>query len=197
MYKSDRNKLIQLIHVARRELVELQDDEIYRSMLKAITGKSSCADMRDNQLQDVLNHMKKSGFSVQPKGKSSRPLAQDAEHKKIRALWLFLHDLGVVKNPSEAALSAYVKRLTGVDALQWINGSQAEKVIESQKKWAMRFLPDAVQHLVREVSLIPMSNDERATLTSFVEKACLRGTFDPMQSAWERLNTKTGGCSNE
>lgn len=182
-----RAKLIQLIHVARHEVSELQDEDTYRAMLLAKTGKNSCRHMRDDQLQDVLEHLKKSGFKVRSKAKPSRPLADDAESKKIRALWLMLHQLGAVRNPSEEALAAYAKRLTGVDALQWLNGDQTLKVIESMKKWAMRFLPAAVKNLVTEVRELPLSVEEKCALNGTLNLAFTRGTFDPMWSAWEML----------
>lgn len=182
-----RAKLIQLIHVARRDVAELQDDGTYRAMLLAKTGKNSCLDMRDDQLQDVLDHMKKSGFKVRAKSKPSRPLADDEQSKKIRALWLMLHQLGAVRNPSEEALAAYAKRLTGVDALQWLNGDQMLKVIEAMKKWTMRFLPAAVKNLAPEVRELPLSFEEKCALNGALNLAFTRGTFDPMWSAWEIL----------
>lgn len=68
----------------------------------------------------------------------TRSLADDAQSKKIRALWLDMAETGIVKNPSEAALAAYVKRLTGVDTLQWLSTEQASTVIETLKKWQKR-----------------------------------------------------------
>jgi hypothetical protein len=44
----------------------------------------------------------------------------------------------IVKNPSEAALASYVKRLTGVDRLEWLSTEQASSVIETLKKWQKR-----------------------------------------------------------
>ncbi len=186
---TDRNKLIQLIHVAKRDL-KLEDD-IYRSILQRIGGMSSTLEMTVPNLMLVLQHMKDSGFKVRTtkpaKAKQSRPLAQDAESKKIRALWLFLHEIGIVKNPSEAALASYVKRMTGVEALQWINGDQAALLIEAQKKWAMRKLPDVVKGLVEEVRKLPLSDMDRGALNYALSKAFERNTFDPMHYAWECL----------
>jgi len=41
-------------------------------------------------------------------------------------------------------LAAYVKRLTGVEALQWLTTGQAGGVIEALKKWQNRVKPAAV-----------------------------------------------------
>ena len=196
MQPSNRQRLIRLIHVAKRDLS--LDDDTYRSILLRFGRKESSSDLTVPELEQVLEHLKRSGFKVRSKGKPakpkavkakpSRPLAQDAESKKIRALWLFLHELGAVKNPSEEALAAYVKRIAGVDALQWISGEQAERLIETMKKWAMRFLPDAIKALVPRVAELPLSDEDRGQLNALLNKAFSRLTFDPMHSAWESLN---------
>lgn len=187
----NRQRLIRLIHVAKRDLS--MDDDTYRAILQRIGKKASSADLTIPELEKVLEHLKRSGFKVRSKAKPaqakpSRPLAQDGESKKIRALWLFLHELGAVKNPSEEALATYVKRIAGVDALQWISGEQAERLIETMKKWAMRFLPQAVQALVPQVGALQLSDLERGQLNAVLNKAFARQTFDPMHSAWESLN---------
>ncbi len=196
MQPSNRQRLIRLIHVAKRDLS--LDDDTYRSILQRFGRKESSSDLTVPELEQVLEHLKRSGFKVRSKGKPakpkavkakpSRPLAQDAESKKIRALWLFLHELGAVNNPSEEALASYVKRIAGVDALQWISGEQAERLIETMKKWAMRFLPDAVKALVPRVAELPLSDEDRGQLNALLNKAFSRLTFDPMHSAWESLN---------
>ena len=195
MQPSNRQRLIRLIHVAKRDLS--LDDDTYRSILLRFGGKESSSDLTVPKLEQVLEHLKRSGFKVRSKGKPakpkavkakpSRPLALDAESKKIRALWLFLHELGAVKNPSEEALAAYVKRIAGVDALQWISGEQAERRIETMTKWAMRFLPQAVKELAPQVGALPLSDVERGQLNAVLNKAFSRLTFDPMHSAWESL----------
>ncbi|QND84205.1 DUF1018 domain-containing protein [Chromobacterium vaccinii] len=184
MPTQDRQRLIRLIHVAKRELA--LDDDSYRAILQRIGKQASAADLTVPELNQVLEYLKRSGFKV--RSKSSRPLAQDEQHKKIRALWLFLHQIGVVKNPAESALAAYVKRITGRDAMQWLSGNQLEQVIESLKKWAMRSLPDLVQQLAAEVQQLPLTAAQCNELNQLMAKAMVRKTFDPMLSAWESLN---------
>ena len=195
----NRQRLIRLIHVAKRDLS--MDDDTYRAILQRIGKKASSADLTIPELEKVLEHLKRSGFKVRSKSKSaprpaqakpSRPLAQDLESKKIRALWLFLHELGAVKNPSEEALAAYVKRIAGVDALQWISGQQAERLIETMKKWAMRrALPAAVAALRQEViaahRATPLS-PAKAELAMQAQAYLNRGQgFDMHWWAWEAL----------
>lgn len=143
-----RQKLIKFIHVAKRDL-RLGDD-VYRLLLKSATGKMSTTAMSVPELEKALEAMKVKGFKVRhktrphpnpsPKGRgaTSRAVDQAAQSRKIRALWLGLHRAGIVRYPNESALAAYVKRMTGVEALQWLDEHQASRVIEQLKKWGFR-----------------------------------------------------------
>lgn len=140
-YEQKVKRLIKLLHVAKRELQ--LDDETYRASLKLATGKISSKEMSVRELERVLDHFKKRGFKIKIKPGRRRKLsvtATEPTDKKIRALWLEMHEQGIVHDKSEYALSRYVKRITGVDALNWINHKQAYTVIESLKKWQSRVL---------------------------------------------------------
>ena len=125
------------------------DDEFYYGIwlprqgatISPKSGRYSASTMDIGQLCQAVETMKNLGF--RPKhtnDKSARPLASDAQSKKIRALWLEMHSQGIVRNASEASLATYVKRLTGVEALQWLDTAQASRVIEALKKWRKREL---------------------------------------------------------
>ena len=193
-----RQKLIRLIHVAKRDL--RMDDDTYRGILQKSAGKSSTSDMTIPELEKTLEHFKRCGFRVRHAGKGkgkkkqpSMPLAHDPDSRKIRALWIFLHELGLVRNSSEDALAAYVKRITRVDALQWIDGKQAETVIESLKKWAMRALPDQVKTMADSVKTaiqsgaLQLSRPEIDSLNYYYSRANQFPSFDPMHDAWYEL----------
>lgn len=192
----ERTRLIRLIHVAKRDL-RMVDADYRQAVLTASGGRAeSSADLSIAELEKLVSHLKRCGFKVRTAGKSqpvkptfSRPLAGDPESRKIRALWLMLHELKAVENPSEAALAAYVKRVVKVDALQWINGLQAEILIETLKKWALRFLPNEIQRLASLARELPLSDDQRFEISYLVLQARTRGTFDPMWSAWDGLTT--------
>jgi len=141
--KNDRARLVRLIHVAKRALA--LDDETYRAMIHEVCdGKTSAADLSVPELDAVLKRMKRGGFKVRS-ARADRALACDPQSSKIRALWLDLAGMGVVKNSSEAALAAFVKRMTKVDALQWLSAQQASTVIEQLKKWKRRVLSSRQQ----------------------------------------------------
>lgn len=130
-------KLIQLIHIAKSQLA--LDEATYRHMLNELTGKDSTKQMNKSELVIVFEHLKSVGFETKPP-KSSGKLKQadDPQSKKIRSLWLQLHDAGAVRNPSEQALAKYVERQTGKSALQFISTKDASEVIESLKQWLER-----------------------------------------------------------
>lgn len=129
---------IQLIHVARQKVG--MDEDTYRALLHDRFGVASSTEMGWQQRKQLLDHFKTLGFTAVPSKKrpQSRPLAGDAQSTKIRELWLTLHGNGKVRNPSETALAAFVKRQTKVDALQWLTTKQASAVIEELKKWLAR-----------------------------------------------------------
>lgn len=130
-------KLIQLIHIAKGQLH--LDDGTYRQMLTEITGKDSCGKMGKSELVAVFEHLKTLGFKTTPaKAAGKVALADDAQSRKIRSLWLTLHELGAVRNPSERALAKYVERQTGKSALQFLSTKEASDVIEHLKKWEER-----------------------------------------------------------
>lgn len=133
-----RKRELAQIHVAKSQLG--LDDDTYRAMLWTVARVKSAADLDWAGRKKVIDHLKAKGFKIK-RGKKvveTRPLASDDQSKMIRACWLELHDYGYVENPSESALAAFVKRMTGVDALQWLKPTQASKVIEELKRWRWR-----------------------------------------------------------
>jgi phage gp16-like protein len=140
----NRKRLYTLLQVGKTQLG--WDDEFYRGIwlpmqgaTKDQDGRYSASTMDIGQLYKAVAEMERLGFKVKAKADTSASaLAGDAQSKKIRALWLELHELGAVRNSSEASLAAYVKRQTGIDDLHWLNGEQSAKVIEALKKWQKR-----------------------------------------------------------
>ncbi|WP_298437993.1 gp16 family protein [Geobacter sp.] len=139
-YDKFRREELAKIHIGKSQL--RLGDEVYRDILWQAGRVESSADLDWQGRQAVLERFKELGWQPKHKGKTpgkpSRILADDPQSKKIRALWLELHAAGRVRDPSEKALASYVKRMTGVAALQWLRGDQASTVIEALKKWLER-----------------------------------------------------------
>ncbi|EGG8165138.1 regulatory protein GemA [Salmonella enterica subsp. enterica serovar Yaba] len=141
-----RAKLIQLIHVARREAG--LDDETYQAKLAAATGKKTCRDMTLPELETALQAFRDSGFKRKTTRSSSR--TRSAIVGKIRAVWAEMHAAGFIQCGSDAALNQYVARMTarqngaGVSRADWLTDALATPVLESLKQWHRRELRAAI-----------------------------------------------------
>lgn len=151
--KDERIGLIAKIHVAKKQLA--MEEESYRAMLVRVTGKDSLKVMNETALEKVLAELKRFGFKAAGgKRAGTRKMADGDQAAKIRALWLDLYHLGEISEPSEEALSAFVARMTGCRALQWITGPQADRAINALRGWLERVgfvIPRA--DVVRVISL--------------------------------------------
>lgn len=132
-----KTKLIQLIHVAKTQLG--LDDELYREVIESCTGKTSSKLLSIPQLESVLTRMKQLGFQVESKDKAGvKNLADDAQSRLIRHLWLQLHNAGQVRNSSETALAKFVENKVGVSALQFLSTKNADMIINHLRQWCKR-----------------------------------------------------------
>lgn len=156
---TQRNRLITLIHVARRELRLTEAD--YRALLEGATGKTSCTQLNLKQLDTVLTTLKKQGFkhrlpTAKKTGYSPKSgQARTKEADKIRAIWITMARQGVVNDGSEPGLNAWVTRLTrrtnGGVGVGWLNDHQAGQVLEALKQWHGRWLGEQL----RAAGLLP------------------------------------------
>ena len=113
-------------------------------MMGRITGHASAGDCNLNQLAAVLDEMKAKGWKpkVIAGAKASAPVrSKAADHpsaRKARAMWISLHQLGVVRDRRESALEAFAARQLKVERLQWADQGQVYKLIEALKAMAER-----------------------------------------------------------
>jgi len=140
----NRNNYYKLLQVGKTQLN--WDDEFYYGIwlpMQGATlkdGKYSASTLSITQLAQAVEKMKASGFKVK-KAKSSKTIVNDDKQMlKIMALWQEMHGQGIVRNPSQDSLQAYIKRVTGLDSPEWLSSEQASKLIESLKKWQQRVL---------------------------------------------------------
>jgi phage gp16-like protein len=113
------------------------DDDAYRGILRQITGKESAADLSPIELGAVLEKMARLGFA------SPRTLASEGgpggpQQRKAQALWHDLGEMGVLDDPSEAGLRKFARRLIGLEAIQWADAHELNKLIEALKGWRNR-----------------------------------------------------------
>ncbi len=146
-----RRMLLGKVHIAKKQLG--LDDETYRGILVDKFDKNSASKLSDRHLTDLIEHFKTLGFKGQPKrgrAKSTTPARADTpamdrekQIRKIRALWVSLHCLGILRDGSEKALTAFAKRVsggkdTGIASLTWLHGAAIYKVTEALKAMAAR-----------------------------------------------------------
>lgn len=157
-----RRALITKIHIARSQLG--MDDDSYRANLAHYAnGKTSCTQMTVTELEAVLSAFKKLGFKAKPKAPARQPEKKYSpstadgpkdERSVIRAIWIFMHRAGFLRDGSETALNTYVSRQTaqlnggtGIQSVQWLEGKDAVLVLESLKKWCRREMYRELQKL--------------------------------------------------
>ncbi|SDH93678.1 regulatory protein GemA [Roseospirillum parvum] len=140
-----RKQLYAKVQIARKQL-SLGEDT-YRALLEGRYGVESLTQLSGGQLVDLVEHLRSLGFkpAKRPPARAGtrRPLADGDEARKVRALWLSLYHLGVVRDPSETALERFLERQSGgrgkgVPKLQWMRSAQALKVIEALKAMGAR-----------------------------------------------------------
>ena len=137
-----RNQIIK-IHALKGSLK--LDDETYRAILDGYGVKTSTKltiVKADQLIDDLVKKAMAAGVwekrKPAAKAKATRKLADDGQSRMIRGIWIELHEMGAVRDPSEKALASYVKRMTNVAALQWLDVYQAQTIIEALKKWRKR-----------------------------------------------------------
>lgn len=176
-----RRALLGKVHIAKNKL-GLSDDEYRGIIASQFEGKTSAKDLSDRRLVALIEHFKTLGFRAPAKKKStkgparagSRPLAPGEVASKIRALWLSLYNLGIVRDPAEAAMATFVTRMSGVSAIQWLDPDSAIKVIEALKDWATReafvnweakdgrgrYIPPKARVLAAQIKLLKIDDGE-------------------------------------
>jgi hypothetical protein len=125
----DRHRLYARLHRAAKAAG--YDEARRRALMAEATGKTSAKELSDSELEALARQFE------QAAGPSRR--RADTPHARLcRALWLSLWHLGVIRDPAERALAAFVKRQHGVDDLRFVAGREAAPVIEGLKAMAAR-----------------------------------------------------------
>jgi phage gp16-like protein len=193
--KAARRPRVAKIQIAKKELAI--DDETYRALLRRKFGVESSTALTLRQLDELLDHFKAQGFkpakAAAPARAGSRRLATNKYARKVRALWISLYHLGVVRDPAEAALVAYVQRVTGgrgrgLEALEWLKGEEAYKAIEALKAWAEREggVDWSADGLGAWAPYLPVDAHERFAVVSAQWRRLrdLDAVSDPQETRW-------------
>ncbi|MGB3167122.1 MAG: regulatory protein GemA [Alteraurantiacibacter sp.] len=130
-----RRSMLAKVHIAKKQL-QLTDDD-YRQIVFEETGRTSAGDCSEAQLEKVIGRFRRQGFRPVPAKRKTRTATHPVA-LKARAMWISLHQLGVVQNPSDQALEAFAKRQLGCDRLVWARQSHGYRLIEALKAMAER-----------------------------------------------------------
>jgi phage gp16-like protein len=132
----NRRALLAKVHVAAKALG--MEDSDYRELLSRMIGVRSARDCSNSQLEAVLREFRRLGYRA-PVAQPPQWTNEDAPVvRKVRAMWISLHQLGAIDDPSEAALEKFGKRQLGVDRLQWADEGKMDGLIEALKAMAQR-----------------------------------------------------------
>ena len=140
-YKTKKGQLIRLIHVGKQK-IGLTEEE-YRALLEGITGKTSSTELTITELEAVLKALKSLGFQVKKMAASAEEVgrATAEQIQYIKGLW----ELSA-RVKTEAALNRFIKRITGVPYLRWLDVNTAQKVILAVRDIAVQagYDPDGI-----------------------------------------------------
>lgn len=128
--KDRRKKLIQIIHIAKKEIGLVDED--YRAILESVAKKSSCSEMTLFELNGVLVAMQKLGFRVKKLETKKQELGWDTSKKQldyIKGMWEL-----VARDKSERALYHFINRITGAAHPRFMQATDAQKVIIALRK---------------------------------------------------------------
>lgn len=147
---------LKAIHAKRRQMG--LDDDSYRALLMSVTGKGSSAAMSERERRAVLDEMDRRGA---PKSTTRRDRASGRYAGKLQALWIAAYNLGIVRDKTDAAMLAFVKRQTGLDHSRFLREpADASRAIEALKDW-MRRASRAPALFRYEKGLGRLYNDDR------------------------------------
>lgn len=125
---------VKVIYAAIRAL-GIADEEDRRDLYERVTGKRRLREMTPSEKQAVVTELRRLGF----RAPAQQTRLEGPWAKKLQALWISAWQLGLVRNRTDAALIAFVRRQTGIDHPRWLrDAAEAAKAVEALKSWMAR-----------------------------------------------------------
>ncbi|WFE92287.1 regulatory protein GemA [Roseibium porphyridii] len=170
------------IHVLKRNAG--LDEDSYRDLLERETGKRSSKGMTAAEQRKAIRAIERllpeTNTAKQGTERATGPFA-----KKLQALWIAGYNLGVVKNKSDAAMLAFLKRQTGLDHHRFLqDGRDANKAIDALKLWIRRVTGNE-ELFTRDLSLPLLYNDFRFQICLHLWSELLKFECAPARSLTE------------
>lgn len=172
-------RLIAAVHACRRAVVGLEDEAAWRAFLNRVAGGESLRAMDGRALGRVLDELHKAGAPRKAGARAGRPALDDRQQVRMaRGLWIELHDAGAVRDPSEAALEAFAKRVTRKARLAWCAPADLNKLIEALKDWRDRAdRDDPVVRLAAALDPHPAETRDQALVRALWRALADAGAF--------------------
>ena len=123
--------------IAKSPELRMTDEDLHALVYRE-TGKESIRALTQGQLNEVarvLQHMK-DGVSRSTRTKRTDEGGDTRTVQQRRKIYALTEELGWNGDPRR--IQGFVKRMTGVDRLEWLNTAQCEKVIEGLKAMVAR-----------------------------------------------------------
>lgn len=169
-----RRRELAAIHTAKKQLG--LDDDTYRAMLAAETGKRSAGDLDAGERARVIERLRQAGFGRKEspaKARGNYVYHERREHRLIAALWRDLWLLGEIGDAGPRALDHFVQRQAGVAALKWLAPEAAHSVVQALKDWLGRCGFDLPSHKARDVKKLALQRLVRAQWARLEEAGAL------------------------
>lgn len=140
------------------------DEVSRRDVIQSVTGKRSSRDLSAREAGAVIDRLKEltnasqDGSERASTAPAAGALPMDGRYAgKLRALWVSGWHLGVVRDRTDRALLAFVRRQTGISHPRWLDDADAVKAVEALKSWIAREADvDWPEHKKRGVPSSPL-----------------------------------------
>ena len=118
--------------IAKSPELHMTDEDLHAVVYRE-TGKESIKALTQGQINEVARVLQnmKDGVSRSTRPKRTDEGGDARTIQQRRKIYALTESLGWNDNPQR--IHGFVKRMTGVDRLEWLNVAQCEKVIEGLK----------------------------------------------------------------
>ena len=118
--------------IAKSPELHMTDEDLHAVVYRE-TGKESIKALTQGQINEVARVLQnmKDGVSRSTRTKRTDEGGDVRTVQQRRKIYALTEQLGWNDNPQR--IQGFVKRMTGVDRLEWLNVAQCEKVIEGLK----------------------------------------------------------------
>ena len=118
--------------IAKSPELHMTDEDLHAVVYRE-TGKESIKALTQGQINEVARVLQnmKDGVSRSTRTKRTDEGGDVRTVQQRRKIYALTESLGWNDNPQR--IQGFVKRITGVDRLEWLNVAQCEKVIEGLK----------------------------------------------------------------